>query len=64
MAEAVIELTGSKSELEYKPLPENDPTRRRPDIALAKEKLDWEPTIPLHEGLKPTIEYFAGRLDR
>lgn len=58
LAELVIELTGSKSELIYKPLPANDPTRRRPDISLAKEKLGWGPTIPLREGLKPTVAYF------
>lgn len=58
LAEAVIELTGAKSELVYRDLPENDPTRRKPDIRLAKEKLNWEPTIALKDGLKPTIEYF------
>lgn len=58
LAEMVIELTGSKSELIYKALPANDPTRRRPDISLAKEKLGWGPAIPLREGLKPTIDYF------
>ncbi|MCF6284862.1 MAG: SDR family oxidoreductase [Candidatus Hydrogenedentes bacterium] len=59
LAEAVIRLTGSKSELVFKPLPENDPTRRKPNISLAKEKLNWEPGIKLEEGLKPTIAYFA-----
>ncbi len=58
LAEEVIRLTGSASTLDFGPLPENDPTRRRPDIALAKEKLAWEPTIPLQEGLVPTIDYF------
>ncbi len=58
LAEHVIELTGSSSTLEYKPLPENDPTRRQPNIALAKEKLGWTPTVPLREGLKTTINYF------
>ena len=50
LAELVIELTGSKSKIEYHPLPENDPTRRRPDISLAREKLGWEPVVPLREG--------------
>ncbi len=58
LAEMAIELTGSSSTLEYKPLPENDPTRRQPDISVAKEKLGWEPTIPLREGLQETIAYF------
>ncbi len=58
LAEHVIELTGSSSTLEYKPLPENDPTRRQPNITLAKEKLGWTPAVPLREGLKTTICYF------
>ncbi len=62
LAELVIELTGSKSELVYHPLPENDPTRRRPDISLARERLDWTPVVPLNEGLKHTIAYFDNLL--
>ena len=62
LAEIVIELTGSRSVLEYQPLPVNDPARRRPDISLAREKLGWEPKIPLREGLKPTIAYFDALL--
>ncbi len=58
LAEAVIELTGSRSKLVYRALPENDPTRRRPDIALAREKLGWEPVVHLRDGLKETIAYF------
>ena len=58
LAELVIKLTGSKSELVFQPLPADDPTRRRPDITLAKQKLGWEPTIPLQEGLVHTISYF------
>ena len=58
LAEIVIELTGSKSKLVYKELPQDDPTQRRPDITLAKKELDWEPTIQLREGLEKTIEYF------
>ncbi len=58
LAKLVIELTGSKSELVFEPLPADDPTRRRPDITLAKENLGWEPTIPLREGLLKTIDWF------
>lgn len=58
LAEAVIRLTGSKSELIYEPLPSDDPKQRQPDITQAKEKLGWEPKIPLEEGLKHTIKYF------
>ena len=60
LAEQVIELTGAKSKLVYRDLPADDPTQRQPDITLAKEKLGWEPTIPLREGLQKTIEYFQG----
>ncbi len=59
LAEQIRELTGSPSEIVFKSLPENDPCRRKPDITLAKEKLNWEPKIPLREGLKHTIEYFS-----
>lgn len=58
LAETVLELTGSKSELIFKPLPSDDPRQRQPDITLAKEKLGWEPKISLREGLVPTIAYF------
>ena len=57
-AERIIKLTGSKSKIIYKPLPSDDPTRRRPDISLAKEKLHWEPKVDIDEGLTKTIEYF------
>jgi len=60
IAEKIISLTGSKSKMVYKPLPQDDPKMRRPDIALAKEKLNWEPQVGLDEGLKKTIEYFKG----
>ena len=62
LAEAVIALTGAKSKLVYRDLPDDDPTRRKPDISVAKAKFGWEPKLPLMEGLKPTIEYFAGQL--
>ena len=58
LAEMVIELTGSKSKIIYEPLPSDDPLQRKPVIELAKKELGWEPTIPLEEGLKKTIEYF------
>jgi len=58
LAEAVIELTGSKSRPEFHPSPMDDPKRRQPDIALAKEKLGWEPNVELREGLEKTIGYF------
>ncbi len=58
LAEKVIELTGSKSKLTFMPLPQDDPKQRRPDITLAKSKLDWEPKVQLADGLKKTIEYF------
>lgn len=58
LAEMVIELTGSKSKLVTEPLPEDDPTRRQPDISLAREKLGWEPETSLREGLQKTVEWF------
>ncbi len=62
LAEKVIALTGSSSKIERLPLPPDDPTQRKPDITIAKEKLGWEPTIMLEEGLKKTIAYFDGKL--
>ena len=59
LAEKVIKLTGSKSKLIFNPLPNDDPKQRRPDITLAKNKLDWQPTIELEEGLRHMIEYFS-----
>lgn len=58
LAESIIRLTGSKSGIEFKPLPMDDPRRRQPDIRLAKEKLGWEPVVELQEGLQKTIAYF------
>jgi UDP-glucuronate decarboxylase len=58
LAEKVIELTGSSSELIYEPLPQDDPTQRQPDITRAREKLGWQPGIQLAEGLSKTIPYF------
>jgi len=62
LAETVLELTGSKSRIVNRPLPSDDPRQRQPDITRAKETLDWEPTIDLADGLKPTIEYFANEI--
>lgn len=58
LAELVIELTGAKSKLAFKPLPQDDPTQRKPDITKARELLGWEPKVQLREGLIETIEYF------
>ena len=58
LAELVIRMTGSSSELAFVDLPQDDPTMRRPDISLARRMLDWEPKIQLHEGLEKTIAYF------
>ena len=58
LAETTLRLTGSKSKLERRPLPPDDPKQRQPDISLAKERLGWSPTVPLEDGLKETIAYF------
>ena len=58
LAKLVLEITQSKSEIVYKPLPQDDPLQRCPDIALAIDKLEWKPTVALREGLEKTIEYF------
>lgn len=62
LAEAVIELTGSGSGLEFRPLPSDDPTRRRPDISKAQASLQWTPKTQLREGLEKTVEYFRTSL--
>lgn len=63
LAEEVLRLTGSRSKLIFKPLPQDDPRQRKPDIALAQEKLDWQPRVSLEDGLKETIEYFRGIIE-
>ena len=60
LAETIIDLTGSSSSLIRKPLPPDDPTRRKPDISLARERLEWEPQVSLEEGLRATTTYLAG----
>jgi len=61
LAEQVLELTGSTSELVFRPLPEDDPRRRQPDISRARQALNWEPKISIREGLQRTIEFFKGQ---
>ena len=61
LAELVIDLTGSESQLTYEPLPSDDPVQRQPDIALAREVLGWEPGVQIEQGLKQTIAYFSAR---
>ena len=62
LAEKIIEATGSKSRIVFRPLPEDDPLQRQPDISLAKERLQWEPGTALDEGLQTTIAYFKAAL--
>lgn len=62
LAEKVIAATDSSSQIVYKPLPPDDPTQRRPEITVAREKLGWEPKVSLDEGLQPTIAYFRTQL--
>lgn len=64
LAEKVIDLIGSSSKLDFKPLPSDDPLQRRPDITLAKKELGWEPKIQLEEGLRKTIPYFESMLSK
>jgi dTDP-glucose 4,6-dehydratase len=61
-AKEIIAATGSRSKLTYKPLPQDDPKQRRPDISKAKKILKWEPKVPLKDGLKTTIEYFRAKV--
>ena len=60
LAEMIIKLIGSRSKIIFKPLPQDDPLQRQPDITMARERLDWKPMIDLEEGLKKAIEYFRG----
>jgi len=61
-AQKILQLTGSKSEISYRPLPQDDPQVRQPDITKAKKLLNWEPKVDLDDGLKQTIDYFRARL--
>jgi len=62
LAQEILHQTQSNSKIVFKPLPQDDPCQRRPDIGLAREHLEWEPKIPLREGLKPTIEWFRQKI--
>jgi UDP-glucuronate decarboxylase len=62
LADLVVSMTGSKSEIVQRPLPQDDPVQRQPDISLAAEKLEWRPTVSLKDGLAETIQYFKHRL--
>lgn len=64
LAEKIISMTKSKSEIVFKPLPSNDPRRRRPDIGLARKELGWEPKIKLEQGLEKTIAYFKKLIEK
>ena len=61
-AEEIIKATGSRSRIIFKPLPQDDPKQRRPDITRARSRLGWQPKVPLREGLKKTIAYFRGKV--
>ena len=62
LAQTILQITGSRSKIVHRPLPEDDPKQRRPDISEAERLLDWRPTIPLRKGLEPTIAYFEALL--
>jgi nucleoside-diphosphate-sugar epimerase len=61
-AREIISATNSRSKIAFKPLPQDDPKQRKPDITRAKTMLHWEPKVPLKEGLEKTIEYFRGKV--
>jgi UDP-glucuronate decarboxylase len=63
LAKLIIEMTASKSTIEFKALPQDDPIRRKPDISLAKSVLNWLPMIPLRDGLSKTIDYLKGVIE-
>jgi UDP-glucuronate decarboxylase len=62
LAELVLKQVGGTSKITFKPLPQDDPKQRQPDITLAKSKLSWQPSVTLEDGLKETIAYFRKRL--
>jgi dTDP-glucose 4,6-dehydratase len=61
-AQEILELSGSKSRIEHRPLPQDDPKVRKPDITRARQLLGWEPRVNRHEGLRRTLEYFQGKV--
>ena len=61
-ARQIIAITGSRSKIVFKPLPQDDPKQRRPDITRARKLLKWEPQVPLEDGLRHTIEHFRPRI--
>jgi dTDP-glucose 4,6-dehydratase len=63
MAEKILQVTGSRSKIVFKPLPEDDPKVRKPDISLARKLLDWEPKVKLEEGLQSTADYFRKNIE-
>jgi UDP-glucuronate decarboxylase len=63
LAHFVLEVTGSRSEIVFEPRPTDDPTRRCPDVTLARTELGWSPTVGLREGIERTIAYFSERVD-
>ena len=63
-AREIIDLSGSKSAIEYRPLPQDDPKLRRPDITRARQLLGWEPQIDRHDGLRRTLDYFRNKMAR
>jgi len=64
LAEIVIDLVSSRSSIVFRPLPQDDPRQRQPDITLARERLGWSPSVELKEGLRKTIDYFEGVVSR
>jgi nucleoside-diphosphate-sugar epimerase len=62
IARTIIRMTGATSQIVYRPLPEDDPKVRQPDITRARTLLGWEPTVPLEEGLARTLEYFRKKV--
>ena len=61
-AKLIIEMTGSSSKIIYKPLPQDDPVQRKPDITLAEKELGWKPTTDITTGLQKTIDYFKTKI--
>jgi UDP-glucuronate decarboxylase len=62
LAELILKKVGGKSKIVHRDLPADDPKQRQPDITLAKKYLDWQPTVPLEQGIEKTIDYFRGEI--